>query len=165
MRPDRFETLLHGLLTNDPRTATVQTATEAGVDRSRYGLVVTYPTGQRVLLQITVASAPADRFDQPEQIIEGDTAPAEVPVPDVYDDGKLRLDRVDQHLTALVLNSGSREVASATAYSTRPKPGAVPYGARIEFHDGCKVFVNVVHAVPPGREGWPHRAFDVPATV
>lgn len=165
MRPARFQTLLHQLLDQDPQVKTVQPATATGIDRYPYALAVTYPTGARTLLQILGTSADGDRYNQTEQIIEGDRAPAEVPVPEVFDQGTLRLDRVDQHLTAVILNSGSREIVSAQPFSGREQAGAIPYGVKVVFHDGARIYLNVVHAVPAGRDTWPHRAFDVPATI
>ncbi|MEU9789127.1 hypothetical protein AB0E27_00635 [Streptomyces sparsogenes] len=154
------------LLERDSQVKEVQTVREAGYDRHPYGLIATYQTGARVLFQFVVTSAEGDKFSEPEQIIEGDSAPAPVTVPDVFEGGKTSLANVDQHLTALVLNSGSREVQSAEAFSAREARGAVPYGAKITFHDTSRVYVYVVHALPAGRSDWPRGGeFDVPAAV
>lgn len=165
MRPARFQTWLLDLLEKQPQVTAVQTVEESGYSRHPYGLVVTYATGARVLLQIIATTAPGDSLGKPEQVMEGD-APAEQPVPELVDGGRVRLDRVDQHLAALVANSGSREVASVEAFSRRAQPGAVKYGACVAFHDGSTVYLYVVHALPAGRGEWPaRREFDVPAAV
>jgi hypothetical protein len=167
MRPARFEGILKELLQQSGgQVKQVETVREAGYDRHPYGLVVTYRTGARALLQIVVTSAEADKFSEPEQIVEGGTPPAPVEVPDLFDGGKVRLANVDRHLTALVLNSGSREVVSAEAFSARETPSSVRYGAKITFHDTSRIYVYVVHALPAGRDDWPRGGeFDVPAAV
>lgn len=166
MRPARFESILHDLLHQDAQVKDVQTVRDAGYARHPYGLVVTYSTGARALLQIVTTAAEGDSYAQPEQVIEGEHAPAPVPVPEVFDGGKVRLDRADKHLAALVLGSGSREVAAVEVFSDRETPGAVRYGLKATFHDTSRVYVYVVHALPAGRTDWPHGgAFDVPVAV
>lgn len=167
MRPARFETFLSELFRQVPEQVTdVRTVREAGYERCPYGLVVTCATGARLLLQIVGTTAPGDKLSEPEQIVEGDTTPAEQPVPELVDGGRVRLDRVDRYLAALVANSGSREVADIEVFSQRAEPRAVRYGARFAFHSGAVTYVYVVHALPPGRHDWPAgREFDVPATV
>ncbi|MFC0602023.1 hypothetical protein [Streptomyces palmae] len=164
MRPARFEQFLKSLLEQAGVAKEVQTAREVGDDRHPYGLAVTYSTGARVLLQIVATSAEGDKFDQTEQIIEGD-APAPVEAPEPFDGGQVRLELVDQHIAALVLNSGNREVASAEAFSTREAPGAVHYGVKIIYHDTSRVYVYVVKALPAGRDWSGGADFDVPAAV
>ena len=167
MRPARFESFLSDLFRQASGQVTeVQTVKEAGYDRCPYGLVVTYATGARVLLQIVGTTAPGDDLSTPEQIVEGEAPPDELPVPEPVDGGRVRLDRVDGHLAALVANSGNREVADVEVFSQRAQPGAVRYGARFAFHSGATVYVYVVHALPAGRRDWPTgQAFDVPAAV
>ena len=112
MRPQRFEDTLRALLQQSGgQVKEVVPAKEAGWDRNPFGLAVTYQTGARVLLQIIATSADGEKYDQPEGApVEGETALAPVPVPDVFDGGKLQLARVDQHLAALLANS----ISSAT---------------------------------------------------
>ncbi|MFH8369212.1 hypothetical protein [Streptomyces sp. NPDC018031] len=164
MRPARFEQILKSLLEQGGAAKGVETVKEAGHDRHPYGLVVTFPTGARALLQIVVTSADGDKFDQPEQIIEGD-APNPVEPVEPFDGGRVKLDLVDRHIAALVLNSGSKEVASAEAFSTREKPGAVRYGVKIAYHDTSRIYVYVVQALPAGRDWTRGADFDVPAAV
>ena len=165
MRPDRFHTLLTGLLKDDPQVQAVQTLEEAGLKRHAYGHVVTYATGATVMLQIIAMAAPGDRYSEPEKIIEGDSALAEVEVPDAFEGGKLHLAKADQRLAALVTNSGSREVASVEAFSTREAKTSVPYGVRVNFHDESTILVYVVHAAAAGRDVETGREFDVPVAV
>jgi hypothetical protein len=165
MRPRRFESTLLDLYKNTPQVKSVQTVEETGYDRHPYGLVVEYATGARVLMQITVTSRPGENFDEPEEIVEGGEPPAEVEVPELFNGAKLQMPAVDKHLVALVVNSGTRELASAEAYSMREKPGAIRYGANFAFHDGSVVRVFVVQAFPAGRDVQRGREFDVPAAV
>lgn len=166
MRPARFETTLKTLLQQaGGPVQDVKTVAEAGYDGHPYGLIVTYTTGARVVLQFVQTSAPGDDFSQPEQIIEGDTPPIPTPMPDdLFDGGRLQLAAVDRHLAALVTSSGSREVQSAEAFSTRGTKGAIEYGAKIVHHDGSVIYVYVVMALPQGREP-AGREFQVPAAV
>lgn len=164
MRPERFEHILKTLLEHGGAVKEVQTVKEAGYDRRPYGLIVTYPTGARVLLQIVVTSADGDKFDQPEQIIEGD-APTPVEAVEPFDGGRVKLDLVDRHIAALILNSGSREVVSAEAFSARESTGAVRYGAKISYYDKSRIYVYVVQALPAGRDFERGADFDVPAAV
>jgi hypothetical protein len=167
MRPARFETTLKDLLQQaGGPVKDVTTVADAGYDRHPYGLVVTYATGARVVLQFVQTSAPGDDFSQPEQIIESGTAPTPTPMPDdLFDGGRLQLGAVDRHLAALVTSSGSREVRGAEAFSTRASKGAIEYGVKIEFHDESTIYVYVVSALPQGRELQPGREYQVPAAV
>ncbi|WP_181790326.1 hypothetical protein [Streptomyces phytophilus] len=168
MRPARFETTLKTLLQQaGGPVQDVRTVSEAGYDRHPYGLVVTYATGARVVLQFVQTSAPGDSdFSKPEQIIEGDSAPTPMPMPDdLIDGGRLQLRAVDRHLAALVTASGSREVRSAEAFSTRDSKGAIEYGLKIEYHDDSTIYVYVVDALPQGRDLQPGREYQVPAAV
>ncbi|MBH5335132.1 hypothetical protein IHE55_10125 [Streptomyces pactum] len=72
---------------------------------------------------------------------------------------------MDRHIAALVLNSGSREVHSAEAFSTRENPGAVRYGVKITYHDTSRIYVYVVQTLPAGRDFTQGVDFDVPAAV
>lgn len=167
MRPARFETALKDLLQQaGGPVQDVTTVAEAGYDRHPYGLAVTYATGARVLLQVVATSAAGDDYARPEQIIEGDAVPVPTPMPDdLFDNGRLQLRAVDRHLAALVTASGSREVHSAEAFSTRDRKGAVEYGLKIDFHDGSVIYVYVVSALPQGRELSSAREFQVSAAV
>lgn len=167
MRPQRFEDLLKNLLQQaGGQVKDVATVKEAGYDRHPYGLSVTYTTGARVLLQFVGTLPDGDKHTTPEQIVEGEQALPEVPVPDVFEGGKVQLGLVDQHLAALLANSGNREIASVTPYTAEPDDHtAVRYGLRVIFHDGSRIQVYVVHALPAGRE-WPRGGeFQVPAAV
>lgn len=166
MRPERFETLLKSLLEEaGAAVQAVETVRDAGYTRHPYGLIVTYRTGARVLLQIVQTSPRVEDFTQPEQIIEGDTAPEHVTVPDVFNQGKVSMQLVDQHLRAVVLNSGSREIADGEAFSTRKTPGAVRYGAKFTFHDESTIYVYVVNAFEAGCEMRTGAEFKVEAAV
>ncbi|MEU6342236.1 hypothetical protein ABZ883_14990 [Streptomyces sp. NPDC046977] len=169
MRPQRFEDTLKALLQQSGgQVKKVAPARDAGWDRNPFGLAVTYQTGARVLLQIIATSADGEKYDQPEGApAEGETALAPVPVPDVFDSGKVQLGLVDQHLAALLVNSGSRELARVEAYSSEPEAhNAIKYGVRATYHDGSRINVYVVHALPAGRSDWPRGGeFSVPFAV
>ncbi|MGW7350307.1 hypothetical protein [Streptomyces sp. NPDC054784] len=166
MRPARFETWLRDLLqTSGAEVKSVATVKEEGYTRHPYGLVVTYRTGARVVLQMVgVAPDDGDDYSKPEAPAAEGEPPAERQVPELFDSGKVQLAAVDQHLAAVVCNSRSAEVSGVDVYSERETPGAVTYGLTARFHDTSKIFVYVVEAEPSGRElsGQP---FNVPAAV
>ena len=140
MRPARFESFLRDLFRDVAgQVEQVCTVQEAGVARHPYGLVVTYSTGARVLLQIVGTTAPGDDLSAPEQAVEGDAPAGELPVPAVVDRGRVLLERVEAQVAGLVVNSGSREVAGVEVFSRRKQPGAVRFGARFDFHSGAVV--------------------------
>lgn len=165
MRPMRFEPFLRDLLMQDGQVKDVQTVSDASYTRHPYGLIVTYQTGARALLQIVATGRPGDKYDETEDIVHGD-APEPVAVPDVIDGGKVQMASADRHILALILNSGNAEISRGEAYSTREGASTVPYGATIDFHDTSRIYVYVVQALPAGRDQWPSGGeFQVPAAV
>lgn len=163
MRPMRFETWLRDLVTAaaDPAVQLVQTNAEAGFTRNPTGLGITLASGGTAVLQIIGRSRDGDKYSEPEQIIEGESALAPVPVPSLPASGPIPTATLEEWLTALMTNAGSPEVATVERYSTADKPGAVRYGATITFHSGAAVFLYVQYTLRPGQAPDPRRAFDV----
>jgi hypothetical protein len=160
MYPVRFELWMRDLVT--PEVAKCQTYEEVGFQRSNSGLMITLHNGGTVNLQFTAKSAPGDAYDQPEVIREGDApAPVDSGPPIVGD--PVRLADVEARLAALMMNSGSDELARVERFSTRDPRGAVPYGLRITWHSGAQSYVNVLTAFQADRQ--PGADFDVPDSV
>ena len=109
---------------------------EAGITRSLYGIIVTGPVKADV--QIAARSALGDDYSQPEHIVTG---PKHAPLPRARN--PVNLTMLEGYLTALAVDAAPDEVASADRFTTRPKPGAIKYGATFTFHDGSAIFMYI----------------------
>lgn len=125
-----------------------------------FGIKVRLASGAEVWHAITAQSREGEQFDEPEQPVEGEP-PAPVEVPSLGT-GRTRVTDIERYLTALVINTGSPEIAQGYAYSEGSKTGNTPgYGVR--FHSGARVFAPFVHVLRPGQT--PGKEFDVPQEV
>lgn len=158
MRPDRFERLLTDAVNRDGRL-TARTYTEAGFDRSPYGVIATTRTGTPVNVQLVGRLADGERHDHPGQPVTGDPHP-DLPIPDPLTGGGLDLAAVEKYLTGLAVAAAPAEVRHVALYQDRPEPGAVRYGATLTFHSGAAIFLYV-HSAGTAR----HTDFQPPATV
>jgi hypothetical protein len=165
MRPDRFQNLLVHHLTAVPGILKAQSFTDAGHDRSRYGLVIDHHTGSRTWWQITATSRNGDDYAQPEsQPVTGERQ-AELPVPDLTG-GSVPTADVEAAIAAVLLQADTAgEIAWLQRYSTRPQPGAISHGLSVEFHDTSKIYVNGLASTKQGREPRTHDLFKIDATV
>lgn len=99
------------------------------------GLHVTFTTGAQLWVGITTSLAPGEKHDQPEAPVRGD-APAEVALPDLYEDGKITPDRAKKYLAAALTHAHCDEIESIYPYTDDAKyPG---FGVR--FHTGSRVY-------------------------
>jgi hypothetical protein len=137
MRPDRFTQLLIAAAgTLDGVTATP--APETDGRRKRPHLVQVQADGKTSRWQIVAASAPGDRYDQPEpEPILGDkpAAPAVEGPPGTPE-------YLEAALVAVVVAADPGEIAAVDLYSRREEPPAVGHGATIGFHDGSRIYLN-----------------------
>jgi hypothetical protein len=119
------------------------TAAEPWQDGTRrpYGVRVKFNTGTVLNVSITAVTPPGEDFKQPEQPLTG-APPAEVPVPEPYDGGKVTPLRAEAYLAALLNNTGNPEMARAYAYSARETPPMNP-GLGVDFHNGGKAHMLI----------------------
>lgn len=161
MRLPRLQPLLHALLESSPQVKSVKAVSDVeGYKRHGFGHVIELPTGVRILTQLISIPAPDERSTEPETIVEGEP-PAEVPVPELYDGGKLQVAAVPQWFAALICNSGNREVASAEVLEGL----AIKHATRIDYHNGGANLIYVVRVFSPGEQVQEGREYRVPATV
>jgi hypothetical protein len=160
MRVSRFEAFLRDLLQPTGVITSVSTFAGDGYKEKPFGLVVGFANSSRVYLQFVGATPPGgENYGEPEKIVEK-TAPTPVDVPALtLEGGRVSLRDFEQYLRAVILGSGSREVASVRAFSAGEGSGVHRYGLGVTFHNGGSVFVLVVHTVPAGREIRPDAEF------
>ncbi|WP_246150512.1 hypothetical protein [Streptomyces qinzhouensis] len=106
---------------------------------------MTFSTGAQIWVGITMALAPGEKHDTPEEPGRGEP-PAEVPVPELHKDGMITPERVKHYLAAVMTNSGCDEIALAYPYTDDGHPG---FG--VQFHNGAKVFCLLVHSARAGQ--------------
>jgi len=155
MRVPRLTAHLQQALTavGSPAIVGVKTFADAGYDAKPSGVIVDLASGGSVYLQVTRSSPPeGDDFDAEEKIVTGEIL-SPVPVPALAA-GPVRTEDLRNLIVAALINIGSPEIASAG-------PGTTDYGIVIDFHDGAKGFVLMVHTVPAGQQPQAHREFKV----
>jgi hypothetical protein len=114
-----------------------------------FGPTVTFSTGARLWLALTRAAAPGASLDA-EAPVTGQ-APAEVPLPDLYADGKITAGRAEQYLAAVLTNAAHSEVARVHTYSGLT-PAAMHPGVGIVFHSKARVHLPFVHTARAGQD-------------
>lgn len=141
MRPERFRPFIREALAKAPDVQDVEPW-----DGRRTGLHVTFTTGAQLWIGATYASAPGEKYENPEAPVHAEP-PAEVPYPDLYEDGKVSPGRAKAYLAAALANSGCDEIETAYPYAdTDMHPG---FGAN--FHNGAKVFCLFEATARPGQ--------------
>ncbi|WP_329127222.1 hypothetical protein [Streptomyces sp. NBC_01465] len=101
-------------------------------------------------LALTTVAAPGQKLDQTEIPVTGEK-PAEIPLPDLYEDGKISPARAELYLAALLTNGGSEELLRASGYSGRPVPAMHP-GVGVEFHSGGKANLPFAHTARSDKQ-------------
>lgn len=139
MRPDRFLRILVDTAPSIPGVTGVKTMADAGETKYPYGLIVE-AASRTTRWQIVCQSAVGDRYDQPE--LEPRVGePVEKPeVPAVDNDPAV----IAKALVAAALANDPGEACRYELYAEREQPPSVQFGATIEFHDGSKIFLNLV---------------------
>lgn len=127
-------------------------------DGRPFGLRTVFTTGAQLWAALTTVPAEGEKLDQPETPVTGEP-PAEVPLPELYQNGKVTAARAELYLAALFTNAGNPEVVRAYGYSDRPVPAMHP-GVGLTFHSGRRANLPFVH---PARAGHNHgsRAYDL----
>ncbi|MFF4178976.1 hypothetical protein [Streptomyces sp. NPDC001750] len=147
MRPQRFQEFAVETLLKAPDVETAEPWQEG----RPYGIHVTFSGGAQLWAAIT-AAALSDDYDRPEVPVH-DVPPAEVPVPDLYEDGKITPARAEQYLAATLSNSGNAEIKRVYTYTTGDRadaPNNHP-GLGLEFHSGSRIFTLFAHTARPGQ--------------
>lgn len=142
MRPVRFHAFALEALAKAPD---VQSAEPWDRGDHTHGIKITFSTGSQVWFGMTAASPPGAKVDE-DPIVTGDPA-AEVPYPELYEDGKVTPAHAQRYLAAAIINSAHPEVASAYGYDPTSKhPG---FGVR--FHSGARVYCLFHHNARRGQ--------------
>lgn len=159
MRPQRFQTwitdLVDAALPPDvERIDWAETGVTKDLGEQTLGLVFRTSSGAIAFMQIVHGGGPrGEDSSKPEEIIEGEPPQMVESVTLALDDRKrLRMSLLEEWFAALVVNSGSREVASVERYSTRENLTGHPYGLTIRWHDGAGAFLHLLHTLAPGEQ-------------
>lgn len=139
MRPARFQEFAITAFQRGSEVAAVEPWQDG--TRRPYGVQVRFNTGATFRVSITAVTPPGESFKASEVPVEA-APPAEVPVPDLYDAGKVTPQRAELYLAALLNNTGSPEIAEAFAYSDRDTPPMNP-GLGVSFHNGGKAHMLI----------------------
>lgn len=141
MRPDRFEAFALDLVKNTPQASQVATLREAGDTAHPYGLAVTLPTAE-VRVQFTAQSAPGDRYEQPEEPVEGEPGPSlgEPTLPA----GRPAPADVEGWLAAVLAGAQSPEVARVERWSTAEGARKGHAGVTAHFHSGARIYARLM---------------------
>lgn len=139
MRPARFQEFA---VTAFQRGSEVSAAEpwQDGTKRP-YGVRVKFNTGTVFHVSITTVTPPGENFQKSESPVTAEP-PAEIPVPDLYDAGKVTPHRAELYLAALLNNAGNPEVAETFAYSDRETP-PMNAGLGVNFHNGGKAHMLI----------------------
>lgn len=159
MRPQRFQDFVIETLAKAPDVQNVE-AWQEGTDRP-YGAHITFSNGSQLWVGIVCQMPPGHDFERPEVPVAGEP-PAEVPVPDLYENGKVTPLRTESYLAAVINNSGSAEIVRTYGYSdgaTTTRPTAHP-GTGVVFHSGGKGFILFAHTARAGQSRG-NRAYDL----
>ncbi|MFF3733955.1 hypothetical protein ACFYXM_27530 [Streptomyces sp. NPDC002476] len=120
-------------------------------DDRPFGIHITFSTGAQLWAAIT-AAALSDDYDSPEAPVL-DVPPAEVPLPDLYENGKITAARAEQYIAATLTNTGNPEIAQVYAYTSGDRssvPNSYP-GLALEFHSKSRIFMLFQHTARPGQ--------------
>jgi hypothetical protein len=137
MRPDRFARLLVSAA-NSLDGVTAELTPETDGRSLRPHLVTVQAGGKTSRWQVVAASAPGDKYDQPE----GEPVLGEKPDAPAVSGTPGTPEHLEAALIAAVLDADAGEIAAVDLYSRRPAPPAVGYGATILCHNGAKIFLN-----------------------
>lgn len=141
---------LLALVAADAQPTDARTFTDCGYTQTPYGLVLRLPTGALVYWQTVATAWPGDDYGKPEQPAHG-PPPTPLSMPVLPTAGITRMVQVERYAGAL-LTSGDTEVASVALYADKPKPGAIPYGLTVRFHNGSVIYLYARHMFPAGHD-------------
>lgn len=139
MRPARFQEFAITAFKRGSEVAAVEPWQDG--TRRPYGVRVKFNTGATLNVSITAVTPPGESFKEQEVPVEVEP-PAEVPVPDLYDAGKVTPQRAELYLAALLNNTGSPEIVDTFAYSDRETP-PMNAGLGVNFHNGGKAHMLI----------------------
>ncbi|MFF8656842.1 hypothetical protein [Streptomyces huasconensis] len=141
MRPNRCHEFVREALAKAPDIQAVDTW-----EGRAFGLHITFTTGSQIWAGMTFAAAPGDKGDGPETPVHGET-PAEVPMPELFKDGKVSPTGAEVYLAAALTNAHCDEVESAYPYGSEAKNS----GVGLRFHSGARAFILFELAGRPGQ--------------
>ena len=141
MRPDRFESFALDLVKNAPQVVQATTLREAGDTAHPYGLAIDMGGSEEVRIQFTAQSAPGDRYDQPEQRVEGEPVP---PLGDpVLPPGEPSPEAVEEWFAAVLAGAGSREIAKVERWSLAEGARRGHVGVTVYCHSGARIYARL----------------------
>ena len=150
VRPARFVQHLMNLVHQDPQPTGAWTFEECGYTATPYGLVLGLPTRALVYWQTCATAWPGESYDSPEQPARGQPPPA-MTMPTLPTVQMTPLVNVERYMGALLTGCANEETAAVELYADRPRPGAIPYGLNVRFHNGARIFLYARHCLPAGR--------------
>jgi len=153
MHPQRLMDFVATTLGNAPEVQRTEVWQE-GTTRP-FRVQVTFATGAEMWCGVVGASPPGGYSEKPVS----EAPPAETPVPDLLQNGKVTPTSAEAYIAAILNHSGNAEIKRTYAYSAADTPTAHP-GVGLEFHDGARGFLPFVHTARPGQ-GKGNRAFDL----
>lgn len=118
---------------------------------------MTFTTGSQVWFG--TAWAHPDGMKPDDDVVVHGEAPAEVPLPDLFDNGKVSPARAAEYLAAAFTNSRNTEILSVAAYG----PENYNPGFGVRFHNGARAF-NVIYHVARAGQGISGPAYQLPDT-
>ncbi|MFD7661034.1 hypothetical protein [Streptomyces sp. NPDC059788] len=151
MRPQRFQDFVIETLTKAPDVQAAE-AWQEGVQRP-FGVRVVFSSGAQLWVAVMCQMPPGHSWEEPEVPVTGEP-PSDVPVPDLYEGGKVSPLRAEAYLAAVLANSGSAEIARTYGYSdgaTSTRPTAHP-GTGVVFHSGGRGFLLFEYSARAGQE-------------
>jgi len=156
MRIERFEGVLHEIISKAGAPYEgAETFGQAGIADPRFGVIVHLATGATLHLQLVQVRPEGERPDEEERIVEG-TPPEPVAVPELPARAPVKLEMIDEHLKALIINAQHPEVQKVERRVGGP-------GLIITMHSGRWITCMHRHALRPGEQ--PHEAHNPRAEV
>lgn len=158
MKPRDFQGFAEQAFGQSPAVANVAPSSELP---GQCGTRIELAAGPQIYVQWVSTSPPkgAGKLGESDEVVTG-PPPAVVKVPDLATSGRLRTGDIEQHLAALVNNTGHPELRDVNGYSQHPSLGSDEqrYGIRIRFHDESAIYALFRHTLRQGAS--PSQATD-----
>jgi hypothetical protein len=139
MRPARFQEFAVDAAKNMPGVGQVSTLAEAGDAKHPFGITVQL-NGSPVRYQFVAQSAPGDRYELPEPVVEGE--PAEAGAAPVLPPGRVTPQTAEAWLAGALTSARCTELARVERWSTRGTGDRA--GVTAHFHSGARIFARVL---------------------
>jgi hypothetical protein len=152
VRTARFAQHLMDLVRADPQPTGAWTFQECGYTACPFGIVLGLPTRAFVYWQGVATARPGESYDDPEQPAHG-PPPAALTMPTLPQAGLTQMIQVEGYVGALLTAAqGEGELRAVELYANREKPGSVPYGMNLRWHNGASIYLYARHCIPAGQQ-------------